>query len=91
MTMKKGMLAAAKMVTEDEELILISEEGVVVRTPVAGISEQGRNTQGVRVMNVAKKDKVTAVGIAEDSKGRRHKRVGAAGDSESVDVDTEEQ
>ena len=89
MTMKKGLLAAAKMVNEDEELIIISEDGVVVRTPAKGVSEQGRNTQGVRVMNVAVKDKVTAVGIADDSKGKRHKRVGAAADSEDVDVDEE--
>ena len=63
MTIKKGLLAAMKVVNDDDQLIIISEEGVVVRTPASGISELGRATQGVRVMNVDAKDKVTAVGV----------------------------
>ena len=87
MTKKKGDLAAAKIVSEDDELIIITEEGVVVRTPVKGVSELGRSTQGVRIMNVEAKDKVVAVGIADDSKGKRHKRVGSSVDDLDVDVD----
>ena len=87
MTIKKGQLAAAKMVNEEEELIIISKEGVIVRTPVKGVSQLGRATQGVRVMNVAGKDKVVAIGIAEDSKGRRHKKIGAAKDEADVDIE----
>lgn len=44
---------------------------MVVRTPVVGISELGRSTQGVRVMNVAEKDRVTAVAISNRSKKKR--------------------
>ena len=68
MTEKKGLLAAMKIVGADDEIMIMSEEGVVVRTPVEGISELGRSTQGVRVMNVAEDDRVTAVAIAAHGK-----------------------
>lgn len=64
MTPKKGLLAAMKIVDPADEIMIITEEGVVVRTAVSGVSELGRSTQGVHVMNVADKDKVTAVAIA---------------------------
>ncbi|WP_296128136.1 DNA gyrase subunit A [uncultured Senegalimassilia sp.] len=71
MTEKKGLLAAMKIVGADDEIMIMSEEGVVVRTPVEGISELGRSTQGVRVMNVAEDDRVTAVAIAAHGKKKR--------------------
>ncbi|MEE0344058.1 MAG: DNA gyrase subunit A [Eggerthellaceae bacterium] len=64
MTPKKGLLAAMKVVDPTDEIMIITEEGVVVRTAVSGVSQLGRSTQGVHVMNVADKDKVTAVAIA---------------------------
>lgn len=64
MTPKKGLLAAMKIVDPEDEIMIITEEGVVVRTAVLGVSELGRSTQGVHVMNVADKDRVTAVAIA---------------------------
>ena len=64
MTPKKGLLAAMKIVDPEDEIMIITEEGVVVRTVVSGVSELGRSTQGVHVMNVADKDRVTAVAIA---------------------------
>ena len=65
MTEKKGLLAAMKIVAQTDEVMIITEEGIIVRTPVAEISQLGRSTQGVRVMNVADKDKVTAVAVTE--------------------------
>ncbi len=65
MTEKKGLLAAMKIVAQTDEVMIITEEGIIVRTPVAEISRLGRSTQGVRVMNVADKDKVTAVAVTE--------------------------
>lgn len=63
MTQKKGLLVGMKIVKEDDELMIISEEGVITRTPVSGISKLGRSTQGVKVMNIASGDKVTAVAV----------------------------
>ena len=76
MTQKKGLLSAMKIVSEGEEIMIISEEGVIVRTPVSGISQLGRSTQGVHVMNVADKDRVTAVAIASSGKKKRPKTEG---------------
>ena len=75
MTDKKGLLSVMKIVKPNDEIMIISEEGVVVRTPVSGISELGRSTQGVRVMNVADKDRVTAVAISSTGKKRRDQKV----------------
>jgi DNA gyrase subunit A len=62
---KSGDLVAARMVNADHELILISEKGIVLRTPVAHISLQGRSTQGVRLMDVSKSDAVAAVTLID--------------------------
>ncbi len=74
MTAKKGLLTAMKVVRPTDELMIISEEGVVIRTPVSDISSLGRSTQGVRVMNVADEDKVTAVAIATDSAKKKRSK-----------------
>ncbi|MCL2826871.1 MAG: DNA gyrase subunit A, partial [Eggerthellaceae bacterium] len=88
MTDKKGQLAAMKVVNESDELMIISEEGVVVRTPAQGISLLGRSTQGVHVMNVADKDKVTAVAIV--SSGSKKRKAPAAG-AQKEPADQEEE
>ncbi len=84
MTDKKGLLSVMKIVKPNDEIMIISEEGVVVRTPVSGISELGRSTQGVRVMNVADKDRVTAVAISSTGKKKRDRK--AEGD-DADDID----
>ena len=71
MTAKKGLLAAMKIVEENDELMIITEEGVVVRTPVEGVSQLGRSTQGVHIMNVADKDEVTAVAVTEGTSSKK--------------------
>ena len=73
MTHKKGLLAVMKIVGPEDEIMIVSEEGVIVRTPVEGISELGRSTQGVMVMRVADKDRVTAVAISSTGKKRKAK------------------
>ena len=61
MTEKKGLLAAMKVVEPHDEIMIITEEGSVVRTPVSGVSQLGRSTQGVHVMNVADNDRISAI------------------------------
>ena len=73
MTHKKGLLSVMKIVGPDDEIMIVSEDGGIVRTPVKGISELGRSTQGVKVMNVADKDKVCAVAIASTGKKKAKK------------------
>ncbi|MDH3533782.1 MAG: DNA gyrase subunit A, partial [Gammaproteobacteria bacterium] len=49
---RNGRTVGAAQVLEDDEIMLISSNGTLVRTPVADISVQGRNTQGVRLIRV---------------------------------------
>ncbi|MHB1054553.1 MAG: DNA gyrase subunit A [Thermoleophilia bacterium] len=60
-TEKKGTLVTAKVVRDNHELVLISADGTIIRIPAKDVSIMGRDTQGVRVMNLRKGDKVSAV------------------------------
>ena len=68
MTIKKGLLAALKVVAPQHELMIISTEGVVIRVKVNDISQLGRSTQGVKIMDVADGDKVAALARMKQSK-----------------------
>ena len=70
-TDKKGMLAGMKIVSPGQELMLISEEGVVIRVKATDISKLGRSTQGVKVMNVSATDRVSAIARVAGKKRRK--------------------
>jgi DNA gyrase subunit A len=63
----KGLLAAALVVREHQELVFISQNGMVQRTSVRGINRYGRTSQGVRVMNLREDDVVSAVALIVES------------------------
>jgi DNA gyrase subunit A len=86
MTQKKGLLIGMKIVRPDEELMIISEEGVIVRTPVDGISELGRAAQGVKVMNVGDGDKVSAIAITQTTSKRQRKDSSSSFEVDDIDV-----
>jgi len=65
LTEKTGKLAAQLLVHDEEDLLLITNDGTVIRTPVNSISVLGRNTQGVRLMRVSEDSKVVCVARAE--------------------------
>ncbi len=67
LTEKKGGLAGARTVRAHQELVFISQTGMVQRNAVSGISVMGRPTQGVRVMNLKKGDVVSAVALVVES------------------------
>ena len=67
LTTKKGGLAGALIVREHQDLLFISENGMVQRTNAGGISQMGRATQGVRVMNMREDDRVSAVALVVES------------------------
>ena len=68
MTIKKGLLAAVRVVGPQHELMIVSTEGVVIRVKVKDISQLGRSTQGVKIMDVAEGDKVAALARMKQSK-----------------------
>src|SRR4029450_13796068 len=57
----------ALIVREHQELVFISQTGMVQRTVASGISLMGRSTQGVRVMNLKSGDRVSAVALVVES------------------------
>jgi DNA gyrase subunit A len=64
---RNGKVVAALEVVEDDEVMLITRGGIVVRTPVKGISEIGRNTQGVRLINLEAGDQLIDVARVEET------------------------
>ncbi|MBR2943135.1 MAG: DNA gyrase subunit A, partial [Clostridia bacterium] len=65
LTEKTGMLAAQMLVAEDEDLMLITDDGTIIRMPVSDISVIGRVAQGVRVMRVAEESRIVGVTVTE--------------------------
>ena len=74
MTAKKGKLVACRVVGPQHELMLCSEEGVVIRVKVTDISRLGRSTQGVKIMNMSETDHVSAIARMKPSKKKEPKR-----------------
>ncbi|MBE2316972.1 DNA gyrase subunit A [Solirubrobacter sp. CPCC 204708] len=66
-TETKGLLAGALVVREHEELVFISQNGMVQRTSVRGINRYGRASQGVKVMNLREGDAVSAVALVVEN------------------------
>lgn len=59
-TDKTGRLVAIKNVTDENDLMIINKSGIVIRMAVADVRVMGRNTQGVRLINLTKKNDVIA-------------------------------
>ncbi|MEQ1544084.1 DNA gyrase subunit A [Methyloglobulus sp.] len=66
---RNGGLVGAVLVNEHDEIMLITDGGILVRTPVDGISVVGRNTQGVRIIRLDKGEKVIGVDRIEGLAG----------------------
>jgi DNA gyrase subunit A len=84
LTENKGALAGALVVREHQELVFISQNGMVQRTSVRGINRYGRSSQGVKVMNIRDDDQVSAVALVVESETSTAATV--AGDID-VDID----
>ncbi|MGE5597035.1 MAG: DNA gyrase subunit A [Hyphomicrobiales bacterium] len=81
-TDKTGPVAACRMVKEGQELLLVSRDGIVMRTKVDSISLLGRNTQGVTVMKVSPEDQVASIAAftMQDEPRRRSRAQALDGD-----------
>jgi len=64
---RNGDLISAKEVIESDEVILITNKGMLVRTKVSEISLIGRNTQGVRVIKLKEDEVLNGLALAIDS------------------------
>ncbi len=66
-TQRNGQVVGLKTVTDEDELMMITVNGMMLRTPIAGVRVIGRATQGVRLIRPQQGDKVVAVArIAKD-------------------------
>jgi DNA gyrase subunit A len=68
---RNGRMVGALQVRDDDEIMLISSSGTLVRTPVSDVSQQGRNTQGVRLIRLDEGDRLVGLEriIAETGEG----------------------
>lgn len=62
-TSKTGEVIGIKVVREDQEFMLITNEGIVIRSEINGISVISRNTQGVKLMKIEENDSVAAMAV----------------------------
>jgi len=66
LTTRNGKLASAELVTPDQEVMLMSNDGIVIRTRVEQISRYGRQTQGVAVMRLGSGDRVVSMTVLSE-------------------------
>ena len=74
-----------KQVTDENDLMLITDQGKIIRMPVAGFSVIGRNTQGVRLMVTEENERIVAVARLAEKEDSDD-----SGDEEIVDETEEE-
>ena len=62
---KTGRLVGLKQITQEEDVMLISNNGIVLRTPASSISVIGRDTLGVKIMKLREEDRVVCLAVAD--------------------------
>jgi DNA gyrase subunit A len=80
-TEKTGRMVALKEVIPEDELMMITKKGVIIRVPVAGIRVIGRNTQGVKVMNLDVGDLIVDVARVVKEEGTEDVEAAAPADA----------
>ena len=65
---KNGLVMGARQCLPKDDVMLVSNKGQMIRIHVAGISEQGRNTQGVRLMSMSGEEKVVSFEYMAESR-----------------------
>ena len=93
---RNGALVRATKVEPEDDIILISDKGTLVRTPVEQVASSGRNTQGVTLIRLSKDEKLVAMARVENEEGddelvEAMKEDGTFGveGKEQIDIDTE--
>ena len=64
---RNGTLIGAVLTSSEDELMLLTDGGRLVRTGVDGVSELGRNTQGVRLITLGNGENLISLGLVVDS------------------------
>lgn len=74
---RNGPVSRVRSVADDDELIFTSADGIIIRIPAKDISIQGRNTQGVRIMNMKPGDIVAGIARIENGKAEQNLKLTA--------------
>lgn len=82
LTERTGSLACLKMVTDEQDVMLVRDDGTVIRTPVSQIPVIGRATQGVRLMRVDEGTRIACVALAPHAEEEEQEPAAAADTSE---------
>ena len=67
LTPKNGKLVAVICVSGDEDLLVVTQQGIVIRTPLSEVKIAGRNTQGVKIINMDDKSRVASIAVIPHS------------------------
>jgi DNA gyrase subunit A len=66
-TDRNGKVVVVRNVVDEDELMIVSQNGILIRLPIRDISTIGRNTQGVRLINLEEGDRVIDVAKVEQN------------------------
>ena len=87
-TDKTGKLVAMKNVTEDNDLLIITQSGLIIRMAVSDIAQSGRNTQGVKLINIRDNDSIASVSVVAKSEEDEQPAVPENGTAEGTQSET---
>lgn len=87
-TDKTGKLVAMKNVTEDNDLLIITQSGLIIRMAVSDIAQSGRNTQGVKLINIRDNDSIASVSVVAKSEEDEQPAVPENGTAEGIQSET---
>ena len=87
LTDKTGLMAAQLLVSEDEDIMLITDDGTIIRMPVSDISVIGRVSQGVRVMRVEEGGRIVCVTATERDEDEDDESEDGQTEADSLDMD----
>ena len=87
LTDKTGPMAAQLLVSEDEDIMLITDDGTIIRMPVSDISVIGRVSQGVRVMRVEEGSRIVCVTATERDEDEQDESEDGQTEADSLDMD----
>lgn len=85
-TEKTGNLVAIKAVSDDNDLMIITSNGILIRLSIADLRVMGRATQGVRLINLQGDDDIAAVTVVESDPEEEHAQVDGTVDTTMADV-----
>ncbi|MEK3784745.1 DNA gyrase subunit A [Paenibacillus sp. FSL K6-1230] len=85
-TDKNGAVVGLKIVKNEEDLMIITASGTLIRTSMEGISTMGRNTQGVKLINIREDDAVATVCRADKNEEQEDEELNEEGFSSDVEA-----